>query len=152
MIKIANRGNFAGRNIDRENTSVYIEEAICAGYDVKVDVWLLDKEWYLGHNFPKERIDISFLERQSIWTHARDLVGYVSLYNNPKVHVFWHNKDEFAITNKGIKWASDRYLTYDGITTLGEFQTIRRQEILAGKFNPLGICCDDVISFSAITK
>ena len=33
MIKIAHRGNYKGRNVDRENTISYIEEAIAAGYN-----------------------------------------------------------------------------------------------------------------------
>lgn len=148
MIKIANRGNFAGRNVDRENTSIYIEEAICAGYDVKVDVWLLDKEWYLGYDFPKEKIDISFLERQNIWTHARDLPGYVSLYSNSKVHVFWHDKDEFAITSKGIKWGSPGYTTFDGIISMPEKYASICDQLRRGALAPLGVCSDDFDLFT----
>lgn len=144
MIKIANRGNFAGRNVDRENTCSYIEEAINAGYDVKVDVWLLDKEWYMGYDFPKEKIDIGFLERQCIWTHARNLSGYVSLYNNPKVHVFWHDKDDFTITNKGIKWACPgRYITQDGIIAMPEKYATICDQLRRGVLAPLGVCSDN---------
>ena len=131
-------GNYSGIN-SRENTSSYIEEAISAGYNVMVDVWLLDKKWYLGYDMPKEEIDISFLERPEMWTHARDLQGYVSLYNNPKVHVFWHQRDDFAFTSKGIKWASAGIITNDGIMNSQDCIS----DIILGNINPLGCCCND---------
>jgi len=147
MIKIAHRGNYSGRNIERENTIDYIEEAISAGYDVEVDVWLINNQWHLGHDFPGEVIPLSFLERQCIWTHAKNLVGYVSLYNNSKAHVFWHNKDDFAITSKGIKWAKTHVLTYDGVMVMPEFNDHHTSMIKLGHLDPIGICSDDFSKF-----
>lgn len=143
MIKIAHRGNYKGRDPLRENTKEYIEEAIVAGYDVEIDVWLLDGKWYLGHDFPKEEIELSFMERPQIWTHAKDLRGYVSLYNNPKVHTFWHDKDEFVFTSKGIKWAKCGIHTHDGIIVMPECDTYMSSAISNGFFTPLGICSDN---------
>jgi hypothetical protein len=143
MIKISHRGNYKGKDTFRENTSSYIEEAIALGYDVEVDVWLLEGKWYLGHDMPREEIDISFLERHQIWTHAKDLQGYVSLYNNPKVHVFWHKDDDFAITSKGIKWCNAGVLTYDGIMVLPESDCEIFRKIHWQVIKPLGICSDN---------
>jgi hypothetical protein len=141
MIKIAHRGNFEGRYSERENTISYIEEAIAAGYNVEIDVWLLEKKWHLGHDFPGEEIDLSFMERPEIWTHAKNLVGYVSLYSNPKVHTFWHDKDDFVFTSKGIKWCRSDIITYDGVSCMPS-------DLVLGHYKesgimPLGICSDD---------
>jgi len=141
MIRIAHRGNYKGRDIFRENTISYIEEAIANDFDVEVDVWLLDRKWYLGHDLPKEEIDLSFLERSQIWTHAKDLQGYVSLYHNPKAHVFWHDKDDFVFTSKGIKWARSGIVTHDGVMTMPQYDEFF--DISNGILQPLGICCDD---------
>lgn len=141
MIKISHRGNYKGRDAQRENTVAYIEEAIAAGYNVKVDVWLVDYKWYLGFDIPKEEINLSFLERPEIWTHARDLQGYVSLYNNPKVHVLWHNKDGFVFTSKGIKWANTGTITHDGIMFMPD-DTLSIG-IVRGAIQPLGVCCNN---------
>ena len=147
MIKIAHRGNYKGRNELRENTIPYIEEAIAAGYDVEIDVWLLDGKWHLGHDFPGEEIDLSFMERPQIWTHAKDLQGYVSLYGQKKVHVFWHDKDDFTFTSKGIKWAKTHIITYDGIMVMPEYNDYHTSVIKSGHLVPLGICSDNFGKF-----
>jgi len=146
LIKIAHRGNYKGRNAERENTVAYIEEAITAGYNVEIDVWLIEKTWHLGHDFPGEVIELSFLERPEIWTHAKNLVGYVSLYNNSKVHVFWHDKDDFVFTSKGIKWCRTHILTYDGVMVMPEFNDYHT-DILKNGHSPLGVCSDDFRKF-----
>ncbi len=151
MIKIAHRGNFAGKNSDKENFPDYIEAAIAAGYDVEVDAWLLadTKVWMLGHDFPKYEVPLSFFQRPQIWTHAKNLIGYVSLYNDPKCHVFWHNKDEFTFTSKGIKWANFGIETSDGVMVLPENDPYLRVALTKGQIEPLGICCDN---FSFLEK
>lgn len=148
MIKIAHRGNYAGRNKDRENTISYIEEAILAGYNVEVDAWLLGSEWFLGHDFPVEQVTKDFFERPEIWTHAKNLIGYVSLYHNPKVHVFWHNKDDFAITSKGIKWAKTGIITHDGVMVMPENDACCLDSLRLEQIEPLGVCSDDFQLFA----
>lgn len=143
MIKIAHRGNYAGRKSARENTISYIEEAIAAGYNVEVDVWLIEKTWYLGHDFTNEEIDLSFLERPEVWTHAKNLVAYVSLYNNRRAHVFWHNKDDYVFTSKGIKWASPGIITHDGVMVMPELSSISVAALESMEVSPLGICSDN---------
>jgi hypothetical protein len=143
MIRIAHRGNFNGRNFERENTISYIEEAIAAGYNVEVDVWLIEKQWHLGHDFPGEKIELSFLERPEVWTHAKNLVGYVSLYHNPKVHVFWHDKDDYVFTSKGIKWAKTGVVTHDGVMVMPEHDDELCRQIRNNIVEPLGVCSDD---------
>ena len=147
MLKIAHRGNFEGRNAERENTIPYIEEAIAAGYDVEIDVWLVNGIWMLGHDFPKEEVSLSFFERPQVWTHAKNLIGYVSLYNNKNVHVFWHDKDDFAITSKGIKWANTGIITHDGIMVMPENNRNICGLIKEKLICPLGICSDNFSLF-----
>jgi hypothetical protein len=148
MIRIAHRGNYNGKNILRENTKSYIEEAIEAGYDVEVDAWLIGHSWHLGHDFPGETVPLSFFERANIWTHAKNLIGYVSLYNNPKVHTFWHDKDDFVYTNKGIKWAHAGIVTYDGVVVMPELSEKITKMLQSGEFEPLGICSDNFDLFN----
>ena len=53
MRLISHRGNIKGPNPDQENRPWYIDEAILQGFDVEVDVWLVDDEIVLGHDFPQ---------------------------------------------------------------------------------------------------
>lgn len=147
MIKIAHRGNYAGKNKDKENTISYIEEAISKGYDVEVDVWLINNQWFLGHDSPTEIINLSFLERLVIWSHAKNLDAYFTLWNNPKVNVFWHDKDDFVFTSKGIKWCNINTLTYDGIMVMPELNK-HYITLLNTGHKPLGICSDDFRKFN----
>lgn len=150
MLKIAHRGNWLGRNIDRENTSSYINEALANGFHVEVDVWFLSiyNTWHLGHDFPKEKINISFLENPSVWSHAKNLEAYFELYNNPKAHVFWHDKDDFTFTSKGIKWCKAGYISHDGIMVMPELKKSHTKLINTRKHVPLGICSDDFRKFT----
>lgn len=143
MIKIAHRGNYKGVNKDLENSPDYILDAIAAGYNVEVDAWLIEDKWMLGHDFPTHEVDRSFLERPEIWTHAKNLVGYVSLYSNPKAHTFWHDKDEYTFTSKGIKWANIDVPTLDGVMVLPDKGIWLKEMLLKKRIGlPLGMCCD----------
>lgn len=148
MIKIAHRGNYKGRNIERENEPTYINEALNNGYSAEVDVWLIDKKWYLGHDFPKYEKPIEWFQDTRLWVHAKNLEGYVSMYNNPKIHVFWHDKDDYVFTSKGIKWANVGVTTHDGIMVMPEFSPDATNALKEKRIVPLGICSDDFSLFN----
>ena len=61
MIVISHRGNISGPNEITENTPEQITKAIHAGYDVEVDVWCIDSEFFLGHDEPKHRAEVALL-------------------------------------------------------------------------------------------
>ena len=52
MILISHRGNIDGKKPHLENQPDYIDEAIALGYDVEIDVWLIDGVLFLGHDAP----------------------------------------------------------------------------------------------------
>ena len=106
MILIAHRGNINGPNKERENKPDYIDEALAAGFDVELDVWIKDDNLFLGHDEPETQIDINFLhERASkLWCHAKNLKALEFLLDNG-FHTFSHDVDEYTITSKGYIWA-----------------------------------------------
>ena len=57
MILIAHRGNTSGRKKELENKPEYITDTLQKGYDVEVDVWSIDKQFYLGHDKPQYKIE-----------------------------------------------------------------------------------------------
>jgi len=143
MILIAHRGNYKGRDVLKENTKDYIMEAVMAGYDVEIDVWYNDGKYYLGHDGPGEEIPLSFMEQSCMWVHAKNLPAYVMLFRDPNVHVFWHDKDEFTFTSKGIKWAYSGVITYDGIMVMPDNSLDICYKIKSGQIVPLGVCSDN---------
>ena len=47
---ISHRGNVRGRVPGRENAPSYIDCALGNGYVVEIDVWVIDGEYWLGHD------------------------------------------------------------------------------------------------------
>lgn len=104
MILIAHRGNWMGRNEERENDPNYVREALSNGFHAEVDVWLVDDQYYLGHDHPEYPVTSMFLMNPGIWCHAKNSEALMDLQRNG-CHVFWHEEDRYTITSKGYLWA-----------------------------------------------
>jgi len=143
MIRIAHRGNYAGRNIDRENHPFYIYEAWHKGFDVEMDVWYENEKFYLGHDKPMHFVSLEFLENDMFWVHAKNIAALKQLWRNPKVNVFWHEKDDYTFTSQGFKWANAGMMTFDGIAVMPEYSIPLLSAIKNTHYKPLGICSDD---------
>ena len=50
---ISHRGNIRGAIPDKENRPSYIDCAIGSGYDVEIDLRMIDGELWLGHDEPQ---------------------------------------------------------------------------------------------------
>ncbi len=104
MILISHRGNINGKNPMRENGPDYILDAIKLGYDVEIDVWQVDDQWYLGHDEPEYPIEESFLLTEGLWCHAKNLDALEGLLAL-SVNCFWHQQDYYTLTSNGYIWA-----------------------------------------------
>lgn len=70
MIFISHRGDINSINIKDENNHLYIFNALNKNFDVEVDIWFQNNKFYLGHDKPKYRIDLSFIKKGRLWFHA----------------------------------------------------------------------------------
>ena len=106
MILIAHRGNIDGRIPSRENHPEYITEALKEGYDVEIDVWFINQDFYLGHDKPKILIDRSFLldREDKLWVHCKNL-DCLSKLKYWNINYFWHQQDDVALTSHHFLWA-----------------------------------------------
>jgi hypothetical protein len=75
MILISHRGNIDGKKPHFENSPSYIDEAIELGYDVEVDLWLVNDKFYLGHDEPQYEIDFKWIEDRDdrLWVHCKNI-------------------------------------------------------------------------------
>lgn len=107
MRYIAHRGNIYGKNIHEENSPSYIKKAINLGYDVEIDVWYIDNKLFLGHDAPLYEVPYSFFMNTKLWTHCKnpEALLFFSEHNDMCLNFFWHEKDKYTITSKGIVWA-----------------------------------------------
>jgi hypothetical protein len=108
MILIAHRGNTNGPNPDRENKPDYIMEAL-KQYDVEVDVWYKGGKLYLGHDGPETEIDVSFLQDNRIWCHAKNAEALAYLLQH-FCHVFAIQENDFTLTSRCIIYGYSRIM------------------------------------------
>lgn len=140
MKLISHRGNLSGQNQMLENNPDYIMDAYKAGFDVEIDVWNLDGDFYLGHDNPDFKIDWEFLTNSAFWCHAKN---FEALYRMRLcgAHCFWHEQDDYTLTSKSYIW------TYPGKTVSSESVVVcktKDETIKVSKKRLYGICSDYV--------
>jgi glycerophosphoryl diester phosphodiesterase len=146
---IAHRGNISGANPLEENKPEYIDAAIQSGFDVEIDVRLLNNKFYLGHDESQYYISTTWLNERIdlLWIHCKDLNTLEFFSNSRKsFNYFWHQKDDFALTSKKYIW------TYPGESYTSKSVIVMPESNLNIDFNVLkmyncfGICSDYVES------
>jgi len=147
---ISHRGNLQGPNPERENEPAYIEEAIKAGFDVEIDVWMVGEELFLGHDEPTYKISPDFLlnNQEKLWCHAKnaDALFYL-IKNRDYFHSFSHDQDPYILTSRGIIWAYvGKPIDKNTICVLPE-QTEEGTYSKDDLLNCYGICSDKIEMF-----
>ena len=111
MILIAHRGNINGKIEKFENNPNYIDSAIEQGYDVEIDVWYHQHEFWLGHDEPSYEVSLKWLtdRKDFLWIHCKDLITIdmlrdLQIHNKTDLHYFFHDEDDCTITSKGDLW------------------------------------------------
>ena len=100
MIFIAHRGNTNGSDPMRENRTDHILDALNKGYQVEIDVWYVDKQWWLGHNEPRWKTGTTIFK--NAWCHAKNVEALEELKKLKAINYFWHNNDEYTLTSLGM--------------------------------------------------
>jgi|694.fasta_scaffold45625_8 hypothetical protein len=106
MILISHRGNLEGKLTDVENRPDYIDEALNAGYDVEIDVWMIEGVLLLGHDEPQYGISQHWLnERHSkLWIHCKNVEAIEWFNMIGGFNYFWHEEDTMTLTSHGYMW------------------------------------------------
>lgn len=135
---ICHRGNQNGPNEEKENNPEYINNAINNGYNVEIDVWLIDNKFFLGHDKPQYEITIDYLIDPKKWCHAKNIEALHEMLKNKNIHCFWHQNDDYTITSKGYIWCyPGKKLLKNSICVMPE---INNQNVM----NCFAICTDYV--------
>mgnify|MGYP001309926092 CR=1 FL=1 len=136
MLLISHRGNINGPDVESENHPNYIKNALLKGFHVEIDVWFQDDVFLLGHDYPAHKINEPFLENEKLWCHAKNLNALEKMLQNPKIHCFWHQEDDFSITSKGYIW------TYPKKQTCSKSILVVKDNKDFKALNCFGICSD----------
>lgn len=109
---ISHRGNIRGSVPDKENRPSYIDCAIGNGYDVEIDVRLIDGDLWLGHDEPQYKVDHNWLDKRKdyLWIHCKNLEAATECW---KYRSFCHTKDPFTYTSNGKIWLHDLSMKMD---------------------------------------
>lgn len=112
MIIISHRGNIRGSIPDKENRPSYIDCAIGNGYNVEIDVRLINGDLWLGHDKPQYKIDHNWLDkrRQYLWLHCKNTEAAIECR---AYHSFCHTNDPFTYTTTGKIWLHDLSMNID---------------------------------------
>ena len=142
MIYISHRGNINGRIEDSENNPEYIDDTIGIGYDVEVDVWYKENEWWLGHDEPQYPIDFDWIDKRSqkLWVHCKNIeaVEYFNEneYDCKDINWFWHEEDTVTLTSFNYVWA------YPGKQPIRKSIAVMPEINNDDTSNCMGICSD----------
>ena len=140
MILISHRGNIDGKNPELENSPDYINKALNAGYNVEIDVWNINGQWFLGHDGPQYKIDKSFLINDKLWCHAKNINALNEMLDS-QIHCFWHQKDDVTLTNRDFMWTyPGQHLTEKSVCVLPELADYK-------EIKCAGVCSDYIKNY-----
>lgn len=107
MRVISHRANISGSNPLLENHPDQIDKCIKLGYDVEVDVRLINDSFYLGHDSPDYFVSLEWINerKDNLWIHCKDLNSLDKFSTKQSnLNYFWHQKDDYTLTSMGFIW------------------------------------------------
>jgi hypothetical protein len=107
MKLISHRGNINGKISKNENHPEYIDEAMHAGYDVEIDVWMIEGVLLLGHNEPQYGVSQLWFNQRinKLWIHCKNLEAVEWFNAIGGFNYFWHETDTMTLTSRNHIWA-----------------------------------------------
>ena len=138
MIYISHRGNIDGKKPHLENKPKYIDDALNLGYDVEIDVWVIDGVILLGHDEPQYGITQHWLNEryEKVWIHCKNIEAIEWFNSIDGFHYFWHEEDTLTLTSKGVIWA------YPGKQPIKKSIAVMPERGNDDVSNCMGICSD----------
>lgn len=144
MKLIAHRGNIDGPS-ELENHPDHLQAALDAGFDVEVDVWLIDGEIFYGHDEPTYKGQMLDLDSRC-WLHCKNLEALRFFASNVQIngtHSFWHEDDDFTLTNDRYIWTNiAKEITSTSVMVMPEVDDQTLQNVVGVRC--YGICSDHV--------
>jgi len=147
MILISHRGNIDGKILEIENHPDYIDKAISLGYDVEIDIWMVNDVFFLGHDEPQYKIEITWVDdrRNKLWVHCKNTEA-MEFFNkfNYNINYFWHQNDNIILTSKKFLWVHPgKQPINNSIAVLPELYNDNIKKCI-------GICSDFIIKYDLL--
>jgi len=107
---ISHRGNINGPIHEKENRPSYIDSAIQLGYDVEIDLRIIDNDFWLGHDEPQYKIELTWmrLRKDNLWFHCKDINSALILAKlDEDFKYFCHSQEPYVCTSHKYLWIHD---------------------------------------------
>jgi hypothetical protein len=148
MKYIAHRALFNGPEPALENHPDQIHLALSKGWDVEIDLRVIDNKYLLGHDEPLYEVTKEFILTYGLWVHCKNLAALHALAGGP-VQCFWHDADAYTLTSHNAIWAyPGQPLTAKSIWVQPEWAENWRDQVYTVAC--LGICSKYVQEIQAI--
>ena len=142
MKLIAHRGLTSGPDVNLENRPEQILKSLSEGYDCEIDLWIINSDYYLGHDHPDYPINKQFLDKLGLWIHAKNLAALRWL-TQTDLEYFWHEEDKFTLTSHNYIWTfPGNELTQRSVMVMPEYVDASLSNTVG--VNCYGICSDFV--------
>jgi hypothetical protein len=107
MILISHRGNIDGKFESYENEPAYIDKAILEGYNVEIDVWMIEGVLLLGHDEPQYGVSQLWFNQRvgKLWIHCKNIEAAEWFNAIGGFNYFWHENDTMTLTSRNYIWA-----------------------------------------------
>lgn len=154
MKLISHRGNLNGKREGKENNPSYILKAISQGFDVEIDIWFIENNWFLGHDRPEFKIDFKWLSQKSslLWVHCKNIAAVEEFKrleiekNYSSTNYFFHNTDDLTLTSHGHIWK------FPGISHINNSINVMPEIHNEDVKNCSGVCSDYILKYKSIKK
>jgi hypothetical protein len=143
MIIISHRGNIEGPVPSEENKPEYIKRALSLGFNVEVDLWVIDGKFMLGHDKPLYDIRYAFLFTGGLWIHCKNIDALYMLLDTTIPYYFFHQKDDVTVTSNGYIW------TYPGKKLTSRSIAVVTGKSFVGIEKAYGVCTDYPLIFKS---
>lgn len=103
---ILHRGLMNGPDPEKENKEELLWKRLSEGWDIEVDVWLVNGKLWLGHDKPTDLLrDVRLLESPHAWIHCKNIamLQYMA-EQKPGAPFFSHDTDDAVLTSNGYIW------------------------------------------------
>lgn len=110
---ISHRGNIEQSYPQLENDPIYIQNAINQNIITEIDIWFVEKKYFLGHDSPKYEIDESWIIKNQNWllAHCKNIQAFYNLSHiSNNILKLCHSNDPYVAINGELIWVHDKNL------------------------------------------
>lgn len=112
---ISHRGNLKGSDPKNENTQKQINIALKKSFDVEIDLWKVNDEFFLGHDKPEHKIKLNWLNerKENLWIHTKNFLAFEELLKiNNNYKFFYHTNEPLVFISNGVIWSHKPHEIY----------------------------------------